>query len=239
MFYAGAIAPLVIAAVMFVAMPESLQFLVLRGRRLEKVRAWLGRIDPDRRVDADTEFSVPERGRKGMPVANLFRNGMATGTLLLWAINFMNLLCAYFLANWLPVVMNEAGHSGSQAVLAGTMLWVGGIVGNRRGELLAARGTADHVHLLISLGRDWSLADLLRDLKAGSSKWVHDNSPGDRDFAWQAGYGAFSVSASNIDAVKQYIADQLRHHATMSFQDEFRELLRKHGLTWDERYVWD
>ena len=129
-FYAGAIAPLVIAAVMFVAMPESLQFLVLHGRHLEKVRAWLGRIDPATRADAGTEFSVPERGKKGMPVANLFRNGMATGTLLLWAINFMNLLCAYFLANWLPVVMNEAGHSGSQAVLAGTTLWIGGIVGN-------------------------------------------------------------------------------------------------------------
>ena len=115
---------------MFVAMPESLQFLVLHGRHLEKVRAWLGRIDPATRADAGTEFSVPERGKKGMPVANLFRNGMATGTLLLWAINFMNLLCAYFLANWLPVVMNEAGHSGSQAVLAGTTLWIGGIVGN-------------------------------------------------------------------------------------------------------------
>src|SRR5438093_4745116 len=71
--------------------------------------------------------------------------------------------------------------------------YIGGIVGNRRGELLAAGGTADHVHLLISLGREWSLADLLRDLKAGSSKWVHDNFPGDRDFAWQAGYGAFSI----------------------------------------------
>ena len=102
MFYAGAIAPLVITAVMFAAMPESLQFLVLRGRQLEKVRNWLGRIDPGARFDAQTEFSLPERGTKGMPVANLFRNGMATGTLLLWAINFMNLLCAYFLANWLP-----------------------------------------------------------------------------------------------------------------------------------------
>jgi MFS transporter, AAHS family, 4-hydroxybenzoate transporter len=65
-----------------------------------------------------------------MPVANLFRDGLAVGTILLWIINFMNLLCVYFLANWLPVVMNETGHSAQEAVLAGTMMWVGGVVGN-------------------------------------------------------------------------------------------------------------
>jgi hypothetical protein len=59
------------------------------------------------------------------------------------------------------------------------------------------------------------------------------------DFYWQTGYGAFSVSESNVEAVRAYVADQERHHATMSFQDEFRLLLKKHGLTWDERYVWD
>lgn len=117
--------------------------------------------------------------------------------------------------------------------------YIGGIVGNRGGKLLAAGGMPDHVHLLISLGRQWSIADLLRDVKAGSSKWVHDNFPQDHAFAWQTGYGAFSVSASNLDAVKNYIADQVRHHGSMSFQDEFRDLLRKHELVWDERYIWD
>lgn len=117
--------------------------------------------------------------------------------------------------------------------------YIGGIVANRRGELIAAGGTADHVHLLVSLGREWSLADLLRDLKAGSSKWVHDQFPAERDFAWQTGYGAFSVSASNLDVVKRYIANQEKHHSSMSFQDELRELLRKHGIEWDERYIWD
>jgi AAHS family 4-hydroxybenzoate transporter-like MFS transporter len=129
-FYAGAVAPVVVAAMMYFAMPESLQFLVLRGKALAKVRAWLNRIDPEARITADTEFTLPAPGRKGMLVANLFRDGMATGTVLLWVINFMNLLCAYFLANWLPVVMNGAGHSASQAVLVGGMFWVGGIVGN-------------------------------------------------------------------------------------------------------------
>ena len=117
--------------------------------------------------------------------------------------------------------------------------YVGGIVANRRGVLLAAGGMPDHVHLLVSLGREWSLADLLRDVKAGSSKWVHDTFPDQRSFAWQTGYGAFSVSVSNLERVKRYIADQPRHHKTRTFQDEFRGLLRRHGLTWDERYVWD
>lgn len=117
--------------------------------------------------------------------------------------------------------------------------YIGGIVANRGGKLLAAGGMPDHVHLLISLGREWSVANLLRDIKAGSSKWVHDTFPEDHTFAWQAGYGAFSVSASNVDAVKHYIADQVRHHGRMSFQDEFRDLLRKHELVWDERYIWD
>jgi putative transposase len=115
--------------------------------------------------------------------------------------------------------------------------YIGGIIANREGRLLAAGGMPDHLHLLVSLGREWSLAELLRDIKAGSSKWVHDQFSGDRDFAWQNGYGAFSVSASNLDAVDGYIADQPRHHRTL-FQDEFRSLLRKHGLTWDERYIW-
>ena len=83
------------------------------------------------------------------------------------------------------------------------------------------------------------MADLLRDIKAGSSKWVHDNFAADHAFAWQNGYGAFSVSASNLDALRQYIADQPRHHLIISFQDEFRALLRKHDLTWDEQYIWD
>ena len=93
--------------------------------------------------------------------------------------------------------------------------------------------------MLVSLGREWSLAELLRDVKAGSSKWIHEHFDPERTFDWQDGYGAFSVSASNVEAVKQYIADQAQHHQTMSYQDEFRAMLRKHGVTWDERYVWD
>lgn len=117
--------------------------------------------------------------------------------------------------------------------------YLGGIAAKRGSVLLAAGGMPDHVHLLLSLGREWTLADMLRDLKAGSSKWIHDTIPDLSHFAWQRGYGAFSVSASNLDAVKKYIADQPRHHKDKLFEVEFRELLRKHNLEWDERYVWD
>ena len=68
---------------------------------------------------------------------------------------------------------------------------------------------------------------------------MHENFPEDHEFAWQAGYAAFSVSVSNLGQVKRYIHDQARHHRKLSFQDEFRALLQKHGLEWDERYVWD
>jgi MFS transporter, AAHS family, 4-hydroxybenzoate transporter len=129
-FYAGAVAPLIIAIALIFAMPESMQFQVVRGKNLNSVRKLLARVAPQAGIGPDTEFAVPERPESGMPVANLFRNGLAVGTILLWIINFMNLLCVYFLANWLPVVMNETGHSAQEAVLAGTMMWVGGVVGN-------------------------------------------------------------------------------------------------------------
>jgi AAHS family 4-hydroxybenzoate transporter-like MFS transporter len=129
-FYAGAVAPFLVAVVIALAMPESLQLQVLRGGNLDSVRAVLKRIVPEAAIGADTQFVTPEVRRDGLPVANLFRDGLAAGTMLLWTVNFMNLLCAYFLANWLPVVMSSAGHSPSEAVLAGTMLWVGGIIGN-------------------------------------------------------------------------------------------------------------
>lgn len=116
--------------------------------------------------------------------------------------------------------------------------FTGGILRKRQGSLLAAGGVADHLHLLVSLGREWALADLMRDVKAATSKWVHDHF-GDLAFAWQTGYGAFSVSSSSLEAVKEYLARQKEHHQRQSFQEELRELLRRHGLTWDERYIWD
>jgi AAHS family 4-hydroxybenzoate transporter-like MFS transporter len=128
-FIAGAAAPLLLAVAMLAWMPESMQFLVIHGKRLDRVRHWLTRIDPQLRIDASTGFQVEEKSTKGMPVVSLFRDGLAVGTVLLWVINFVNLLSIYFLASWLPVLMAEAGHQTSQAVLAATLLWVGGIIG--------------------------------------------------------------------------------------------------------------
>jgi hypothetical protein len=87
------------------------------------------------------------------------------------------------------------------------------------------------------LGRTISLSKVVEELKKESSKWakevIHPR------FYWQNGYGAFSVSPSNVEQVKAYIRSQDKHHRTMTFQDEFRELLRRHDIEWDERYVWD
>jgi putative transposase len=116
------------------------------------------------------------------------------------------------------------------------------LAGTARGNgcrLTAAGGVADHVHLLVSLGREIAIADLVRELKAGSSRWIHDTVPGLRGFAWQSGYGAFSVSVGLLGRVKGYIANQAEHHKSQTFQDEYRDFLRQHGIAWDERYVWD
>jgi REP element-mobilizing transposase RayT len=117
--------------------------------------------------------------------------------------------------------------------------YIGGIVRNTESALIAIGGIADHVHLLVSLGRQISVADVVRNLKSNSSAWVHKSLPDRSQFAWQSGYGAFAVSRSVLERVKAYIADQEQHHRNQSFQDEFRNLLRKHGIEWDERYVWD
>ncbi len=105
--------------------------------------------------------------------------------------------------------------------------------------LLNANGVSDHVHLLASLGRTIAIADLMKKVKAGSSRWIHDTFPELRHFAWQSGYGAFAVSPTLLKPVNESIDRQPEHHRTHSFQDEFRGLLKEHGQTWDERYVWD
>jgi REP element-mobilizing transposase RayT len=116
--------------------------------------------------------------------------------------------------------------------------YIGGILRNQSSPLIAAGGMPDHVHLLVSLGRSDAVSDVLRVIKTNSSCWFHEelHMP---EFQWQTGYGAFAVSYSGIDQVKKYFADQNEHHRVRTFQDEFRELLRRHGLEWEERYVWD
>jgi REP element-mobilizing transposase RayT len=117
--------------------------------------------------------------------------------------------------------------------------YVGGIGKEQGYPLIAAGGTPDHVHLLVSLSRDVSVAEVVRVLKANSSKWVHETFPGSRAFAWQTGYAAFAVSFSNIGQVKKYLARQEQHHRKQTFQEEFIAFLRRHEIEYDERYLWE
>ena len=117
--------------------------------------------------------------------------------------------------------------------------FIGGIVRGRKSVLVEVGGVADHIHLLVSLARDISVAEMVRDVKSVSSQWVHQELPGRHAFGWQAGYGAFAVSKSNVEAVREYIRNQAEHHKLRTFQDEFRDFLRRHEIEWDERYVWD
>jgi len=104
---------------------------------------------------------------------------------------------------------------------------------------LLVGGVEDHVHLLARFGRTITQADWVKELKRVSNSWLKDQGRDLADFAWQAGYSDFSVSQSNVERVKKYIANQEQHHRKCGFQDELRELLRKHNTEWDERYVWD
>ena len=117
--------------------------------------------------------------------------------------------------------------------------YLGGIVRSQGGQLVAAGGIPDHVHLLMRLNQQHAVADVMRVLKANSSGWVHETFPQLRNFAWQTGYGAFTVGLSTMARVKRYIANQEEHHKQESFQDEFRSFLTKHGFEYDERYLWD
>jgi REP element-mobilizing transposase RayT len=115
---------------------------------------------------------------------------------------------------------------------------MGGIVRERKGVPLVINGTADHVHLLVSLPTNESVAELLRVVKANSSHWVHEQFPAESRFAWQAGYAAFTVSASRAADVTEYIARQQEHHRRVSFQEELLTFLQKHGVAYDERDLW-
>jgi REP element-mobilizing transposase RayT len=116
---------------------------------------------------------------------------------------------------------------------------LGGICNNQGCPVLRVGGVADHVHVLCRLGKGISISDLIKELKRESTLAIKTKSPELRDFYWQKGYGAFSVSPGHVDALLKYIANQHEHHKKETFQDEFRRLLTNYGLKWDESYVWD
>lgn len=128
-FYFGAMTPLVIAVLMFFLLPESLQFLALRGHNKHRIARWLKRVDPNVIAGPETEYVIPEERKRGVPMVQLFHEGRALGTTLLWVVNFMNLLNLYFLTNWLPIVVSTKGYSDSYAVISASVLQAGGVVG--------------------------------------------------------------------------------------------------------------
>jgi REP element-mobilizing transposase RayT len=116
---------------------------------------------------------------------------------------------------------------------------LGGTANNLGCQSLIVGGVADHAHMLFQLGRTIAIADAVGKIKSTSSAWVNQTRGLPVPFHWQGGYAAFSVSQSNVDAVREDIRKQPEHHAKQSFQDELREWLKKYEIEWDERYVWD
>jgi REP element-mobilizing transposase RayT len=117
--------------------------------------------------------------------------------------------------------------------------YVHGILRGEGSRLLVAGGMPDHVHWLVSVHQTMAVADTVRSIKSCSSKWIHETFPRHRAFAWQAGYAAFSVSHSNLPKVEAYIRGQAEHHRSRTFREEFLAFLERHGIEYDERYLWD
>jgi REP element-mobilizing transposase RayT len=110
---------------------------------------------------------------------------------------------------------------------------------NQGNQCYRVGGIADHVHLAVRLSRTVTMAGLAEELKTSSSKWLKTEASKLTKFAWQRGYGAFSVGPADLDALIAYIDGQEEHHRTRSFQEEYRAFLTKYGIEFDERYVWD
>ena len=121
----------------------------------------------------------------------------------------------------------------------GLFAYIGGTIKEHDAVLIKSGGTEDHVHLLIRFHPKHSISATIKLLKANSSRWINEHQNLPRKFSWQPGYGAFSVSVSNIETVKSYIGNQAEHHKSRSFRDEFLALLDRHGMEFDERYVFE
>ena len=115
--------------------------------------------------------------------------------------------------------------------------YLGGIVRSMGGMALEVGGTQDHVHMLVSLAATHTIATVLKGVKSSSSQWVHRHI-GSRRFDWQDGYGAFSVSRSQVETIRKYIRNQAEHHRHLTFQEEYVKMLSEEGIEFDSRYLW-
>jgi len=116
--------------------------------------------------------------------------------------------------------------------------YLGGIARTNHLKALQIGGIEDHVHLVVGIRPNMSVSEAVQLLKGSSSKWIHETFPSLAGFAWQDGYGAFTVSKSQLPEVIHYVANQRHHHRVRAFQDEYRALLERHQIEYDERYVW-
>jgi len=117
--------------------------------------------------------------------------------------------------------------------------YIGGILGNLDCTPIQIGGEVDHTHILCLLSRNLTVSKLVEEIKTSSSKWLKTRDRSLRDFHWQRGYGVFSVSESRVNAVRDYIQEQARHHRKMTYQEELLTILQKYKVTYDERYLWD
>jgi len=116
--------------------------------------------------------------------------------------------------------------------------YLGGTIKNLDSRCLAAGGTSNHVHLLISQSKNMALSRLMEEIKKSSSKWIKTKGTALRSFAWQEGYGAFSIGQSQVEALQRYIAAQKDRHRKQTFEEELVTLLKKYQVEYDERYIW-
>jgi REP-associated tyrosine transposase len=115
--------------------------------------------------------------------------------------------------------------------------YLGGIIRNHKGKLIEIGGMPDHIHMLIELSLLDKFSHFIRDLKSYSSLWMHQTFPQKQDFAWQEGYGSFSVSFSSLEKVRNYIKNQESHHMHETFDQEYLKFLKHHNIRYDERFV--
>ncbi len=134
---------------------------------------------------------------------------------------------------------NRRSWLESSALRDSLYAYISGVLRGHDSPAVIIGGTSNHIHVLCLLSRKITVAELIKETKRTATLWLREKTPDCRDFQWQAGYAAFSVSASSMEQVRQYILHQEEHHREMDFSGEFRKLLEKHGIEYDERYVWD
>lgn len=117
--------------------------------------------------------------------------------------------------------------------------YIGGIIRGQKGILLEIGGFTDHLHLVVKLRTDVSVAEMVRLIKCNSSKWMNEQRINADRFEWQTGYGTFTVSTSQLAALREYVQNQESHHRKQTFQEEFVGFLKRHGVEYEERYLWD